>query len=51
MKLEDIQYTIPEKPIDEMNFDIEKWRKDNPMDYLKAMFLINKSSNKNEVDL
>ena len=49
MKLEDIQYTIPEKPIDDKNFDIEKWRKDNSMDYLKAMFLINKSSNKNEV--
>lgn len=49
MKLEDIQYTIPEKPIDEKNFDIEKWRIDNPMDYLKAMFLINTSSNKNEV--
>ena len=25
MKLEDIQYTIPEEPIDEKNFDIEKW--------------------------
>ena len=49
MKLEDIQYTIPEKPIDEENFDIEKWRVDNPMDYLKAMLLINTSSNKNEV--
>lgn len=49
MRLEDIQYTIPEKPIDEKDFDIEKWRVDNPMDYLKAMFLINTSSNKNEV--
>lgn len=49
MKLEDIQYTIPEEPIDEKNFDIEKWRMDHPMDYLKAMFLINTSSNKNEV--
>lgn len=49
MKLEDIQYTIPEKPIDEKNFDIEKWRIDNPIDYLKAMLLIKTSSNKNEV--
>lgn len=49
MRLEDIQYTIPEEPIDEKNFDIEKWRMDHPMDYLKAMFLINTSSNKNEV--
>ncbi len=49
MKLEDIQYTIPENPIDEKDFDIEKWRIDNPMDYLKAMLLINTSSNKSEV--
>lgn len=49
MKLEDIQYTIPEKSIDEKDFNIEKWRIDNPMDYLKAAFLINTSSNKNEV--
>ena len=49
VKLEDIQYTIPEKPIDEKDFDIEKWRIDNPMDYLKAMFLINTSTNKSEV--
>ncbi|WP_028829430.1 DUF2971 domain-containing protein [Proteocatella sphenisci] len=49
MKLEDIQYTIPEKPIDEKDFDIEKWRIDNPIDYLKAIYLINTSSNKNEV--
>lgn len=49
MKLEDIQYTIPKTPIDEKNFNIEKWRIENPMDYLKAMFLINTSSNKSEV--
>ena len=49
MKLEDIKYTIPEVQVDEKDFDIEKWRVDNPMDYLKAMFLINTSSNKNEV--
>lgn len=49
MKIEDIHYSIPEIEIDEENFDIEKWRIENPMDYLKAMFLINTSSNKNEV--
>jgi hypothetical protein len=41
MKLEDLQYTIPEQPIDEKNFDIEKWRRDSPMDYLKAMCIMN----------
>lgn len=49
MKIEDIKYTIPGEPVDEKTFDIEKWRIDNPMDYLKAMFLISSSSNKNEV--
>ncbi len=49
MKIEDLYYTIPEKEIDEENFDIEKWRNETPMDYLKAMFLINTVSNKAEV--
>jgi len=33
----------------EMEFNLEKWRAENPMDYLLAMNLINQSSNKNEV--
>lgn len=49
MKIEDIKYSIPEESIDEEDFDIEKWRSENPMDYLKAMFLINMASNKNEI--
>lgn len=49
MKFEDIKYILPEKSIDDKDFDIEKWKIDNPMDYLKAMFLINKSSNKDMV--
>ncbi len=49
MKIEDIQYTIPDESINEEDFDIEKWRIENPMDYLKAIFLINKATNKNEV--
>lgn len=49
MKIEDLKYTVPEREIDEENFDIEKWRNENPMDYLKAMFLINTASNKAEV--
>ncbi|MCB2343300.1 DUF2971 domain-containing protein [Clostridium estertheticum] len=32
-----------------MEFNLEKWRAENPMDYLLAMNLINQSSNKNEV--
>ncbi len=49
MKIEDINYKIPEEPVDERNFNIEKWRKESPMDYFKAMFLINSSTNKTEV--
>jgi len=49
MKIEDINYSIPDEPISEKDFDIEKWRSENPMDYLKAIFLINMTSNKNEV--
>lgn len=49
MKIEDIKYSIPEESIKEEDFDIEKWRSENPMDYLKAMFVINTASNKNEV--
>ncbi len=30
-------------------FDVIKWRKENPMDYIMAMDLINQSSNKDEV--
>lgn len=41
MKLEDLKYTIPEQPVDEKNFDIEKWRREHPMDYLKAMSIMN----------
>lgn len=47
MKIEDINYEIPKVEVDEKNFDIEKWRIENPMDYLKAMYLINTSTDKN----
>lgn len=49
MKIEDIKYEIPDKIISEKDFDVEKWRTENPMDYFKAMYLINTSSNKDEV--
>lgn len=49
MKIEDIKYEIPDKIISEKDFDVEKWRIENPMDYFKAMYLINISLNKDEV--
>lgn len=48
MRIEDIEYALPTTPIDATNFDIQKWREENPMDYLKAMYFINNSHNKNE---
>lgn len=44
MKIEDIDFTIPEQTVSENDFDIEKWRKESPMDYLKAMFLLNRAT-------
>lgn len=49
MKIEDIKYDIHNEVGEQKDFDIEKWRKENPMDYLKALYLINTSSNKDEV--
>ncbi len=40
MKLEDLQYPLSNQPIDEKNFDIEKWRKENPVDYFKFLYMI-----------
>ena len=44
MKIENIEYDIPDKVVDENDFDLEKWRKESPMDYLKAMFILNKAT-------
>ncbi|ENJ9653668.1 DUF2971 domain-containing protein [Clostridium botulinum] len=49
MKIEDIKYEISDKIINEKDFDVEKWRIENPMDYFKAMYLINTSLNRDEV--
>lgn len=40
MKIEDLHYSLSNVPVDEKNFDLEKWRRENPMDYLKALYLI-----------
>lgn len=37
MKIEDIKYDIHNEVGEQKDFDIEKWRKENPMDYLKAL--------------
>ena len=40
---------MPNHPVDEKTFDLEKWRREKPMDYLMAVYLINTAPNKNEV--
>ena len=49
MKIEDIHYDLQPIPVDEENFDVEKWRLQNPVDYFKFMYMINISANKNEI--
>jgi len=52
MRIEDIKFDIPTEDVDGENFDVEKWRTEHPMDYLKAMFVINSTSSptvKNEI--
>lgn len=49
MKIEELYYSMPDQPVDEKNFDLEKWRQEKPMDYLLAMYLISKASNRDEV--
>lgn len=45
MKIEDLNYSVPTMQADEKDFDKEKWRKENPMDYFKAVHLILTSIN------
>ena len=40
MKIEDLHYNLPTEPFDDTNFDIEQWRRTNPMDYLKALYIV-----------
>lgn len=40
MKIEDLHYELQTTSIDEENFDLERWRQTNPMDYLKASYVL-----------
>lgn len=37
MKIENLHCILPETPIDAENWDIEKWRKEHPVDYFKLL--------------
>lgn len=45
MKIENLKYEMPDAVVDEQNWEKEKWRRENPMDYLKALYLIFSSGN------
>ena len=45
MKIEDLHFDLPKEAVDEENWDLEKWRKEHPMDYLKALQIMNMSDN------
>ncbi len=44
MKIEDLNFMGSPTPVDEKNFDLEKWRRDNPIDYYKAISILNKAN-------
>lgn len=49
MKIEDLHYDLPSEAVDEENWELDKWRKEHPMDYFKALHILNMSDNNAEV--
>ena len=45
MKIEDLHLDMPPKPVDEKDWDLEKWRREQPMDYFKAIQILNMTDN------
>ena len=45
MKIEDLHYDLSSAVTDDGNWNIETWRKDFPMDYLKAIYILNMATN------
>lgn len=48
MKIEDLWFDLSNEPVAEENFHLEKWRKENLMDYFKVLYILNLADN-NEV--
>lgn len=40
MKIEDLYFPPTDSPVDEKNFDLEKWRRECPIDYFKAIYVL-----------
>lgn len=45
MKIENMHYDLTITPIDENNWNWNQWHKDYPMDYLKAIYILNMTDN------
>ncbi|MFW7418686.1 DUF2971 domain-containing protein [Vagococcus fluvialis] len=45
MKFEDYKLMTPKEPVDEKNFDVNKWKNENPVDYLKVIHIIDRAPN------
>ncbi len=45
MKIEDLHYDLTITPIDVNNWNWDQWHKDCPMDYLKAIYILNMADN------
>lgn len=41
MKIENLHFDLPTEPVDEEKWDLEIWRKEHPMDYFKALHILN----------
>ena len=41
MRIEDLHIPISDKPVDEEHFDLDKWRSENHIDYLKLIPILN----------
>lgn len=45
MKIEELKFILSTEPADVENWDLETWRKEKPMDYLKALSIILQTDN------
>lgn len=50
LKIEGMCLNLSKEPVDEENWDLEKWRKENPMNYFKALYILNMDDNSDEYE-
>ena len=45
LKIDDMYFNLPSEPVSVENWDLEKWRKETPMDYFKMLYVLNMTDN------